>query len=297
MSNLVQDLQQEITKSDCDVLSALRKAHLIASKLKLTEFNNWIHLELNGYKPDQKDIPEYRQVCSELKTWNPCSNSWIPVIIQDGTLEKKLCHNKLIYPIGMILELYKKNAGPIHLALSANTIELLNRYSNIPIETKYSLHINKHYLKSVIDGVVNHLIEWTIRINENRIVNDEITPKSSESFSNEKLPQQITNYFGNVIYGNINNSNISAKDNNVTYNANETLDAIKEIKKILSEENISDDCMKDATEILNDISTKVNQNKTPGVIGAALAGLKDFLIAAGAGITANFVASKITRLF
>ena len=58
MSSLVLDLQQEILKSDCDILNALRKAHLIASKLNLIEFDNWIKQELNGYSFDDETIPE-----------------------------------------------------------------------------------------------------------------------------------------------------------------------------------------------------------------------------------------------
>ena len=39
MSSLVLDLQQEVLNKDCDILNALRKAHLIASKLQLKEFD------------------------------------------------------------------------------------------------------------------------------------------------------------------------------------------------------------------------------------------------------------------
>ena len=53
MSSLVLDLQQEVLKPDCDILNALRKAHLIAAKLKLTEFDSWIMSELNGYDDNQ----------------------------------------------------------------------------------------------------------------------------------------------------------------------------------------------------------------------------------------------------
>ena len=48
MGSLVLDLQQEVLKSDCDVLSALRKAHLIAAKLQLQDFDVWIQHELRS---------------------------------------------------------------------------------------------------------------------------------------------------------------------------------------------------------------------------------------------------------
>ena len=42
MESIVLDLQNEIISSDCDVVNILRKAHLIAFKLKLTDFDQWI---------------------------------------------------------------------------------------------------------------------------------------------------------------------------------------------------------------------------------------------------------------
>ncbi len=42
MSSIVLDLQSEVTKPDCDIVSVLRKAHLIAAKLGLTDFDKWI---------------------------------------------------------------------------------------------------------------------------------------------------------------------------------------------------------------------------------------------------------------
>ena len=62
MSSLVLDLQQEILKPDCDILNALRKAHIIAIKLKLSEFDTWIQSELNGYETNQDLIPDYRKI-------------------------------------------------------------------------------------------------------------------------------------------------------------------------------------------------------------------------------------------
>ena len=50
MGSIVLDLQQEVISQDCDIVNALRKAHLIAVKLGLEEFDKWICNELNGYK-------------------------------------------------------------------------------------------------------------------------------------------------------------------------------------------------------------------------------------------------------
>ena len=58
MSSIVIDLQDEILSSDCDIVQILRRAHVIAVKLGLKEFDQWISYELNGY-PDQNVCPDY----------------------------------------------------------------------------------------------------------------------------------------------------------------------------------------------------------------------------------------------
>lgn len=81
MDKIVIELQREALKSDFDIMNLLRKAYLVARKLKLQEFEDWVNNELNGYK-DADKIPDYRLLRGEIKAWNP-SYGWIPVILQN----------------------------------------------------------------------------------------------------------------------------------------------------------------------------------------------------------------------
>ena len=56
MSSIVIDLQDEILSSDCDIVQILRRAHVIAVKLGLKEFDQWISYELNGYPVAVLDV-------------------------------------------------------------------------------------------------------------------------------------------------------------------------------------------------------------------------------------------------
>lgn len=47
MAGIVLELQEEVLSSNCDIVSVLRKAHLIAVKLKFSDFDQWIQYELN----------------------------------------------------------------------------------------------------------------------------------------------------------------------------------------------------------------------------------------------------------
>ena len=55
--------------------------------------------------------------------------------------------------------------------------------------------------------------------------------------------------------------------------------------------------METAIELLEEISTKLDQNKKPSIIKSAFVGLKDFLITVGANVTATLRAAKIHGLF
>lgn len=54
MSKIVIELQQDALKSNFDIMCLLRKAYLVAKKLKLKEFEEWITNEFNGYEDKEK---------------------------------------------------------------------------------------------------------------------------------------------------------------------------------------------------------------------------------------------------
>jgi len=52
-------MQQDASDGSTPLPDVLRKARMVAVKLKLTEMNTWIESELHGYPPSKK-IPDYR---------------------------------------------------------------------------------------------------------------------------------------------------------------------------------------------------------------------------------------------
>lgn len=107
MESMVLDLQREIISSNCDIVNALRKAHLIAVKLGLKEFDEWINNELNGYS-SQELCPEYRKVHCILKAFNPY-HGWTPTMIDDPDLEKSIIEKYVIQSISEITTLVRNS--------------------------------------------------------------------------------------------------------------------------------------------------------------------------------------------
>ena len=299
MSSLVLDLQQEVLNPDCDILSALRKAHLIAAKLKLTEFDAWIQTELKGYSyKSREEIPDYRCVKGALKAFNPY-NGWIPAQCPDDEIEKMICAQKMWQPIGELQELYQHTSGGSFIyQFPAGQMEAISSMFDTPVPMQFALHISSHLLKSIIEQVKNCLLEWTLKLEEKGILGENMTFSKSESASAKEIPQQVNHYYGTVVNGPVNNSKlVSGNNNTVTYNATAVSQAVDNIKESLEKENISADDMESALEILAEISEKLDQNKKPGVIKSSLLGLKDFVLAAGANVTAALITAKIQGLF
>lgn len=58
--NLINELQEDILNQSNDLSSILRKAKVLAYKLKNEEMKAWVNNELNGYS-DRKELPDYRR--------------------------------------------------------------------------------------------------------------------------------------------------------------------------------------------------------------------------------------------
>ena len=103
MGGIVLELQREAMDKESDVESLLRRAYVIAKKLKLEEFEKWIKYEQNGYENNK--IPNYRFVKGELKAWNPMYG-WIPVILGNNELDDTITKIPMRSPISGIFDLY-----------------------------------------------------------------------------------------------------------------------------------------------------------------------------------------------
>ncbi len=299
MSSIVLDLQKEVLEPDCDILNALRKAHLIASKLKLKEFDAWLRAELDGYSyRDKEKIPSYRNVKGTLKAFNPY-NGWIHAQCSNDELEKVICEQKLWQPISEIQELYKRSpGGSFMFQFPASQMETIASMFDTPIPMQFALHISTHLLKSIIEQVKNCILEWTIRLESEGILGEEMRFSEEETVMAKRVPQQVNNYYGTVVNGSVNQSQVvSGGNNTVTYNTTAVSDAVREIKESFEAEHIADEDKEGALEILEDISAKLEQNKKTGIIKSALIGLKDFAVDVGANVTAALITAKMQGLF
>jgi hypothetical protein len=94
MSGLVEELQKDATESAVPLPDLLRKALVVARKLGIKDFEEWISHELNGY-PADVDVPIYRYMTGEIKAFNDYNGYWMPLFFEEIEIARKLSKKKL----------------------------------------------------------------------------------------------------------------------------------------------------------------------------------------------------------
>ena len=296
MNSIVLQLQQDLLSDECDLLNALRKAHIIAVKLKLNEFDAWIQKELNGYGTEG-ETPDYRKVKGTLRALNPY-NGWIPVTIKYNDLEDTICIRKMCAPISTLIDLYKSN-NAIIINFSGEVMAALHQLFNQYLKMEYVLFIDKSHIKSIIEHVKDTLLQWTLKLEEMGIEGKNLKFTEEEKAFARDIPQTVNNYYGatSVINAPVSQSQIVlGENNNLTFNYTVASEMIPEIKAAVENAELSSEDRNSALELVDEINDKIKNKKKPGIIRAALSSLKNFLISVGAGTVVAIIDSKMKGL-
>ena len=297
MSSIVLDLQNEVTKPDCDIVSVLRKAHLIAAKLGLTDFDKWIICELNGYQ-NEDTVPDYRKIRGLLKALNPY-RGWIPAMIPDRKTEDDICIRNISNSISEIIALCEQN-NDIVTEFSGKGNTILNNAFGSDYQMRYAIHLPCSSVKDIIEKVKTTVLEWTIKLESEGILGEGMRFDSTEKETAKTIPQTINNYYGStsVFNSSVEGLVIAIGDTNtVEFTYEKVGNAVSEIESAIEEDSISDDDKETAIEMLAEIKEKIDNKKKPNIIKSALVGLKDFLIGVGASAAVAVVQAKMQGLF
>lgn len=299
MSSVVLDLQAELVSSECDILNALRKAHIIAVKLNLKEFDGWINQELGGYKSND-NVPQYRSVKGLLQVNNP-NYGWCPAIIPDISMENYICRRNITSSISCLLELYAKSSTQnIHISFPGEQILVLYNYFNTHIPMEFALLIDSSAIKAIIEHVKDTLLQWTLKLEEEGITGEGLKFSEKEKAIAKAIPQTVNKYYGttSIINAPIYNSQIvSGENNNATFNYALASDSISEIQTAINNSKMTPEDKSTALELVEEIKEKIDNKKKPSIIRAALKGLKDFVVSVGARVVAFVIESKMQGLF
>lgn len=250
---LIHNLQKEALDKNSSVSHILRIALVVAVKLNLTDFKQWIDNELNGY-PDAASLPQYRFVVGIMRSYNPHCEKWFDVNVADKKLIKMLEHMPVVDKISVIEELATSEPG-IYWQLPS---EMAREFARKNCGMQVVAFLGNQQFYGIIDSIRTKILDWALKLEQEGILGEDMTFSQDERTAAQNI---VTNHF----YGNVTNAPIQQGSSNVINiesHENDIENAralVAEIKRILADMPNSED----KKTVCADIETIESQLKSP----------------------------------
>jgi hypothetical protein len=204
----VHELQELATDPTVDITALLRKALLVATKLGLKGFREWIDRELNGYS-GKEEVPPYRRLHAKVWLKNPY-HGLVPVMFANSRVAKAFCQIEVGDPIGGLKHILDNQqpgaSSPIFPLTPQQTALLLEQQDGLglpPVRT-----VSENQIASVLDSVRTAILEWALKLEQEGILGEGISFTQEEVIRATTSTQiRIGNFQG--ILGNIQGSTVS----------------------------------------------------------------------------------------
>lgn len=205
---LLQEIQAAATDSKVDISTVLRKAKILAVRLRNPEFESWVDHELNGYT-DHASMPPYRIIPVVVRGHiRRYGQHWNDAPVMTRFLPKELKHfgekNYLSQPIATIASMAAgakegkelQAPWPQELAVKFGA----KGYNGFECLGAWQI-ITSNDLVGKVDTVRNRILEFVLKIEAENPDAGEALP-NSEPVPKEKLQPLVRNVFygpvGNV---------------------------------------------------------------------------------------------------
>jgi hypothetical protein len=290
VTSVVLELQRDALNREIPISDLLRKAFVVAKKLKITEFENWVTHELNGYE-NAEDIPEYRQIQGKVEAWNPY-HGWQPVIFQDHKTEEKFSNRPCGQTIAEIENLIGSDTKSSSLQMPFHSKAEQHLRKAIKFDTQVTLIVPTTALVRIADAVRTIILNWSMKLEEDGIlgVGMSFTPVERETAG--KTLYNINNFYGPVQSPQIQQETSQSIQISSIEQVN-----IPELRAFLGALQKQIDRLNLLEEVKQELSAEIKtaeaQADSPkpknSVIKESLGSIKRILEGAGGGVAANLL--------
>jgi AbiTii-like protein len=178
MPSLVRELQHDALQPNLRVSDLLRKSLVVARKLKLAESQEWVEFELNGYK-DYSKTPDYRRLKGVSVAYDHY-RGWYYLMPPelDAEFVEKIKTMWDHDPISRIESILEQKGGTIFYRYDHAQERILSKmldYEAIP-----GLQIDRSQFQGILDAVRNIILEWTLKLEEDGILGENMTFTENE---------------------------------------------------------------------------------------------------------------------
>lgn len=294
MAGLIQELQSDALNHLASVSDLLRKALVVSKKLKITDIEDWINSELNGYK-DMKNIPSYRIVHGEVKVKNPYRGMQ-PLNFENAELAEIFQTSRNAQPIRELESIIVDASGFIYSPFSEAQKSFL--YKNMTIALEPLLIISKASIIGILDAVRNKILDWSLELESNGILGDGMSFTIEEVKAAGSVNYQITNNIGSM-----NNSQLQQHSNDSPQTLNNQLDIAKltdlvaHLKSAVNQLSINENDLKEYEAELKTIDSQMSSPKPKiSILHESLKSLRSILEGATGSVLATELSLKISTI-
>ncbi|WPZ34526.1 hypothetical protein T8K17_25295 [Thalassobaculum sp. OXR-137] len=248
MASLVFQLQSDALDRSVRTIDLLRKAKVVAAKLDISEFIQWVNFELNGYD-SLDDTPDYRHIKGSIKFRNPY-HGWMPLIFEEPELERLVTLVKVGQPLGSledVVERSSRGSGFLTYPIPGEAQAVLSRETGVNVE--FQMHIGISQAVGIFDAVRNKILDWSVELERIGVVGDGMRFSVEEKKVAHADPVINNYHIQNVgVFGDVDRSHV-----NSTQNVNYSQSDLSELKSIISQ------VVSSADQLDSSIQTKVSE--------------------------------------
>ena len=229
MTSLVNELQREALDRSVRTADLLRKALVVARKLGREDIQPWLNSELNGYL-DTADIPQYRSVIGEIKSYNPYNGIWMPIMFPESLAElhRSLTNRKCAQAVSELEDLLTSERDLLTMPYSAQVSARLTKM--IDVVSPPVMVISASKLRGILDTTRTTVLEWALQLEEQGVTGEGF------SFSNEEHTAARSVVFN---IGSMSHSQIQGGTIGSTQVFEHSEDELHDIRELIKELNAS----------------------------------------------------------
>ena len=294
MNGIVLELQSDCLNNKSRLSDLLRKALVVAKKLNIEEIQSWIKCELNGYKKGD-DIPEYRILRGEVKTFNPYNGVWMPIIFGDTKDTEAFSKGSCGQSVAEIESLIERKSDNPFLLMNfpASISQKLMQHSGF--DRPPTLHVQASALSGILDTVRNTILDWALNLEEKCIIGEGLTFSAKEKENAKNITFNIGTMYHSQIQQDATDSIQILKNDG--FNKKNIEAIIDSIRKHITEFKLDNE---NKNQLESDLQTTEAQlkapNPKPSIIKESLSSLKRILEGAAGGAIASGVVLQLTKL-
>lgn len=288
--SLIGEILERSITNQTSLSELLRMVKVAAYKLDLSDLEDWVTKELNGY---EDEVPGYRKIKGQVVAKH-IYHGWRNVG-GDGEMLDMLEERSLGYSIAqleaMMLEAASSgNSGTFTIFFSQSFIPKILGEDDAAFVEAIGTRFSVALITGVLDRVRGNILDWAIEMDKQGIVGQGMTFSTKEKAdAAQATPSIIFNGDIGTFAGNVGTGNISGTITATGGNFGEALEIAKTIQQSVQQliQSGADASISEAVEkLIAELSSKKpDKNKIQNFLEfskAALAGASGNLIATGA---------------